>query len=320
MRSSERMEIKSPIAGNVDGFIHDVCYNKHNNSFLIEYQPVDAEIWGLEIQIISLEIASIDGGQSPTSRLVFPGESSIIKWGFDIPFCRGMIHNYQEKKFKFCELKEYIPLFTIADLGFTQVGAHRQPGRPCFKSISPGNMDMVMYDTVSSTFNGILGVQLRIYSKLNGTLKKQMSIPELMSIPQMEFIALCGSNTLLMQGYLSEIQVVEMSSENPVSLIKRRNTKIRAACDPYYLCKRSQFICCNESQAILVCNLQGEILVTLEDHPFEVNLSFFVDSYISDSQEILISLCSRPAPSGSRSIYSVNASSIVTGECLATIT
>lgn len=60
--------------------------------------------------------------------------------------------------------------------------------------------------------------------------------------------------------------------------------------------------------------------MTLEDHPFEVNLSFFVDSYISDSQEILISLCSRPAPSGSRSIYSVNASSIVTGECLATIT
>ena len=110
---------------------------------------------------------------------------------------------------------------------------------------------------------------------------------------------------------------MEMSSESPVSIIKRRNTKIRAACDPYYLHERSQFICYTESKAIHVCNLQGEILVTLEDHPLHgpnlKHMSFFVHSYISSSQDILISLCC------GQWMSSVNVSSIVTGECLSKI-
>lgn len=62
--------------------------------------------------------------------------------------------------------------------------------------------------------------------------------------------------------------------------------------------------------------------MTLEDHPLLEDPDLMGHSYISNSQDVLISLCLRwlRAPSGERWIFSVNISSIVTGECLAKIT
>jgi hypothetical protein len=48
-------------------------------------------------------------------RDLFPGESDISRWDFDISNCRGIIHNINEKVFKVLELKEYELLFTIRD-------------------------------------------------------------------------------------------------------------------------------------------------------------------------------------------------------------
>lgn len=40
--------------------------------------------------------------------VVFLWESYIMKWDFDIPTCSDMIHNPMDRKFKFCEIKEYM--------------------------------------------------------------------------------------------------------------------------------------------------------------------------------------------------------------------
>jgi len=202
-------------------------------------------------------------------------------------------------------------LFVITNLGLTNASPDNI-WSICSNMESPilGNMDIVIYEQISFTkSNGMYGVELRMYSKLNGILQKEILLPR-RTTEDVKFIMLCGSNTLLIQHYLSQIEEVEICGENPVS-INFRNTNISALPEPYYLYKRSQFICAIESGKIQVCNLQGEILVTLEDHPI-AKLSSGLHSYISDSQDVIISLCRRCLPA----IYSVNVSSIVTGKCL----
>ena len=62
----------------VKGSIRSVCYNKHDNSFLIEYMRFEQEILRLEINIVTLRHASIEG-RSLEMRCVFPGDSNIVK-------------------------------------------------------------------------------------------------------------------------------------------------------------------------------------------------------------------------------------------------
>lgn len=294
------------------GRIYYACYNKHNNSLLIVTKKLNPENTGYLQQIISVDIASIQAGQTPKLTPLFPEESTINKWNFDVPVCRAMIHNSEDKVFKFCDLKEYTELFTIPDLGGTSIGSY-------LNSLSPGNMDMVMYEnkmSVSSDHRNVEGISLRIHSKLNGKLRKEFLLPQ--HAPYVtEFVTLCGTNTLLLQQNSLAMEVVEISSGNPPLLLKRTNTNICAACEPYYLHKRCQFICYTKSKTVHVCNLQGEILVTLEDHPPLVSAGFFPKSYVSDSQDVLISLGFR---SDRLPRYGIYVSSIVTGECLLKIT
>jgi hypothetical protein len=103
--------------------------------------------------------------------------------------------------------------------------------------------------------------------------------------------------------------VVDISSENPIVLKK---TNIRAAKEPYYLDKRHMFICYDEHyHRVHICNLQGDILATLGDHPM-INSNLMSCSYITNSQDMIISVCSTQ----DRFFYTINVSSILSGKCL----
>ena len=113
---------------------------------------------------------------------------------------------------------------------------------------------------------------------------------------------------MVVQQVGRKLEVVDISCDNPV-VIKRTN--IHTTFEPYYLNKSSKFICYNQSdQTIRVCNLEGEILVTLQNHRMK-SMSFSWGSHITKSNDIIIYVC--------MDSHSINVSSIIIGELLAKI-
>jgi WD40 repeat protein len=111
------------------------------------------------------------------------------------------------------------------------------------------------------------------------------------------------------------MQILDISAQ--ISKIIK-TTDIEMISNPYYLDKRNLFICDTlipgvGGWRIIVFNLQGEILVTLQDHRIYVN-SFHLGSYITTAQDIVISVFYKSY------FFGINISSILTGKCIAKIT
>ena len=107
------------------------------------------------------------------------------------------------------------------------------------------------------------------------------------------------------------MQLVVMGQREVIPVCIRK-ANIRTTLQPYYLHKVSKFIFWDcSSRTVNVCNLGGEILVSLEDHRIFLH-TFSRGSHITKSQDIIISVCNR-----ARDSYSINVTSIVTGQCLA---
>ena len=110
--------------------------------------------------------------------------------------------------------------------------------------------------------------------------------------------------------------VVDISCQNPVYIKK---TNIYATNKPYYLSRSSKFICNDYStERVYVCNLEGDILATLQDHGIFLNYCKYSVTYgfhITKSEDIIISVCRRDRSDP----YTINVTSIVTGKCLAKI-
>ena len=273
----------------------------------------------MPVKCISIEIPSIKGaGLTTTYKQLFQGESTIDGWDFDIPNCRAMIDNRLEKVFKMFELKEYSHLFTIPYPDICVHYIHQiAVNFPVFTlgthtlGTSVG-IDMVIHQRIfKENF-----VFFRIYCKRNGKLRKEFFLP--LNYPEdIEFVVLCGTDRMLVQQLGPRpLEVVDISCQNPVYIKK---TNIYATNKPYYLSRSSKFICNDYStDRVYVCNLEGDILATLEGHgKFWNGLEYSITyaSHITKSEDIIISVCRRDRSDP----YTINVSSIVTGKCLANI-
>jgi hypothetical protein len=134
--------------------IKSVYYNNHNYSLIIVMFEDPRNILH-QFRILSLKIPSIEAGPTTLdSKELFRGESIINYCDFDIPNCRGIIHNLAEGKFKVFELKNYTHLFTIPDIGGSAEVSYAKLG-------NSGNTDMLIYEKVSEGFS------MRIYSSMS---------------------------------------------------------------------------------------------------------------------------------------------------------
>jgi hypothetical protein len=284
-----------------------VCYNSNNNSLIIvgNYRKLEYK------SIVSLEIESIKAGLTTETNICPQDDGEILSWDFDIPNCRGMIYTTKNKLFKIFELKNYAQLFTIPIEGDDSFCSS-------FRFGSPGNMELlVMMYSENVAREEVL---LRIYSKHTGQLRKRISIP-VYSRHTIVFVELCGTGSILLQQSQLGMQILDISAEIP-QIIK--TTDIQMVGRPYYLYKRNWFICASEiggMRRLNVLNLQGEILVTFQDH--RICVPNLLGSDITSSQDIVISVCmdqeNRPSPLRPDSL-SINISSILTGKCIAKIT
>lgn len=112
---------------------------------------------------------------------------------------------------------------------------------------------------------------------------------------------------------------MDISSEH-YRIIK--TTDIHLAPPPFYLPKRNVFLCYTESRSFHVCNLEGEVVVTFEDHPmFSKDIyydDFFAASYITRTRDIIISVCGYEERRNLS--LTINISSVITRKCLGKIT
>lgn len=274
------------------GFVY---YNSNNNSLIIVgYMP--------NLKIISVKIACIKAGQSNEYREIFAEELDMITWDFDIPNCRGMIYNKKEKEIKVFELKEYDQMFAI-----------RVESEMCWDFQSRGNMYLGIY--FDGNFPSVDNISLKTYSKLDGQVCNE-AILHLHPGFELGFATLCGNDRMCVQQIGLRMQVIDISGEIPEII----ETNIEAIGEPYYLDKLDQFLCYTAGRRLHVCNLRGDILNTFEDHrmrmPFLTAHDFYRSTYITNDQDIIISVC------GSHEFNhcTINISSIITGKSLAKIT
>ena len=105
-----------------------VYYNNYNDSLII--------VGGFPLKIFkSIPIALIRAGQTTAYRRYFLSDK-IHHTDFDIPNCRGMIHNNEKKLFTIFELKEYKKLFTIPDESTSYLS------NSYFRFLSPCNIEL----------------------------------------------------------------------------------------------------------------------------------------------------------------------------------
>ena len=196
----------NPIINKLPFKIVWVDYNPTNHSLLL----VGPELEHPRI-FISIEIPSIKSGITTTSQKhLFQGESTISCWALDIAHCRGIISYESDEVFKIYELREYSQLFTISKNQWPI--PNPTTGTPfTVRFGGPGNGEMVIYRKVNEK-----SILFKIYSKLNGKQVKEFILPLDSEEDDAEFVLLCGRDRMVLQLELRNLEVYDISSENPI--------------------------------------------------------------------------------------------------------
>jgi hypothetical protein len=288
-----------PIILNYPVDIQYVYYNCNNNSLILvgydEPRPY--------LKILSVEISSIKAGQSNEYREIYAEEADSRVWDLDIPNCRGVIYNETQRVLKVFDLKEYNQISTIA--------VERQRN---WSFQSRGNMYLMMYFRGRLPY-AIRKISFKTYSKQNGEVSEVATI-YLHPGFRFNFATLCGNDRICLHQLQRKMQLIDISLDAPEII----QTNIEAEVEPYYLDKLDRFLCYTTNRRLHVCNMRGDILITFEDHQMRTPLltepQFYKGNYITSGQDIVISVC---GPEESEH-FTINISSIITGECLAKIT
>eukprot|EP00253_Pinus_taeda_P013945 PITA_13945 len=194
-------EYGKPITLNCQMEIVSAYYNSNNNSLIIVGYHQSLPY----LKIISMEVASVKAGRTDEYRDIYAEEADAVTWDFDIPNCRGVIYNKDERVFKVFDLKEYNQICTIS----------LERGIPVERKIewffqSRGNMYVVIYFDGGFPRN-TSDVSFKIYSKRDGELCQEGIIHLNHHEARLQFAALCGDDRICLQQHGWNMQVIDIS-------------------------------------------------------------------------------------------------------------